>query len=316
MAKLDPQAKVYLEAFKQMPAIHEMEPAAVRDMFAQIPAANVELEPLSEVSNRKIPIGHDTRIAVRIYTPAADGPFPVFVYYHGGGWVIGDLETADASCRMLANRTKSVVVSVDYRLAPEHKFPIPAEDSYAALEWAAANAASFHGDPNQIVVGGDSAGGNLSAVVSQMARDRKGPKIAAQVLIYPVTSLEYDTESYELFQKGFGLDRELMKWFGGHYIQNEEDKRLAYVSPLFADDVSRLPPAIIITAENDVLRDEGATYAAKLERAGVPVEYLCEPGMVHGYFTNMAVFSERIQSTIQRMEKFLNQHTRRAQVSE
>jgi len=305
LATLDPQAQIYLEAFKQMPAIHTMQPIAVRELFSQMPAPEVELARLSKVEDRMIPVEEGTTIPVRIYTPEGNGPFPVFVYYHGGGWVIGNLETADASCRMLANRTGNLVISVDYRLAPEYKFPIPAEDSYAALEWVHENASSFNGDPTQIVVGGDSAGGNLSAVVSLMSRDRKGPPISAQILIYPVTCLEYNSPSYHEFQEGFGLDRELMIWFGNHYIKSDEDIRHGYVAPLLAEDTSHLPRAFVITAENDVLRDEGAAYAEKLKSAGVDVEYTCEVGMVHGYFTNMALFSERIQSTITKIAHFL-----------
>ena len=161
MTNLDPQAKVYLEMFNQGPALQSMDAQTVREVFAQLPPVEVELAPLAKVENRLIPVGPDAEIKVRIYTPEGQGPFPLFVYYHGGGWVIGDLETADASCRMIANRTESVVVSVDYRLAPEYKFPIPLQDSYAALQWVKENASSINGNASTIVVGGDSAGGIL-----------------------------------------------------------------------------------------------------------------------------------------------------------
>ena len=192
MTNLDPQAKAYLEMFNQGASSSVVRCTDSKRNVCTAPPVEVELAPLAKVENRLIPVGPDAEIKVRIYTPEGQGPFPLFVYYHGGGWVIGDLETADASCRMIANRTESVVVSVDYRLAPEYKFPIPVEDSYAAFQWVNENAAAINGNASNIVVGGDSAGGNLSAVVSLLARDQNGPDIAGQVLIYPVTNLEYD----------------------------------------------------------------------------------------------------------------------------
>lgn len=307
MANLDPQAKLYLEMFSQMPAIHSLDYQTVREMFALAPPVEVELAPLAKVEDRLIPVAEDTEIKVRIYTPEGQGPFPLFVYYHGGGWVIGDLETADPSCRMIANRTGRVVVSVDYRLSPEYKFPIPVEDSYTALQWVSENASSINGNASNLVVGGDSAGGNLSAVVSLISKEQNGPDIAGQVLIYPVTALGYDTGSYQEFQQGFGLDRDLMIWFGDYYINNDDDRKNKYVAPLLSEDLSNLPPAYVLTAENDVLRDEGLAYAERLKQAGVRVETIIEPGLVHGYFTNMAVFPERIKGSIARFGKFLSE---------
>lgn len=305
MAKLTPQAKAYLDLFYQMPLLQSMEPQAVRDMFAQAPPVEVELAPLTSIEDRMIPTEGDEEIKVRIYTPEGDGPFPLFIYYHGGGWVLGDLELADASCRMIANRTERIVVSVDYRLAPEYKFPVPVQDCYAALEWVCKNADLINGNASNIAVGGDSAGGNLSTVVSMMARDKKGPNIAAQVLIYPVTDLGYDTDSYQKFANGYGLDRDLMIWFGDYYISNELDAKNLYVAPLLAEKLNNLPPAFVVTAEYDVLRDEGIAYAKRLKKAGVKVESYTEPGLIHGYFTNMAVFPEQIKLTISKMARFL-----------
>ncbi|MDR7236876.1 alpha/beta hydrolase [Neobacillus drentensis] len=307
MANLDPQAKAYLEMFSQMPLIQSLDAQTVREMFALAPPVEVELALLAKVEDRMIPVADGAEIKVRIYTPEGQGPFPLFVYYHGGGWVIGDLETADPSCRMIANRTGRVVVSVDYRLSPEYKFPIPVEDSYSALKWVSENAAAINGNASNLAVGGDSAGGNLSAVVSLIAKEQNGPDISAQVLIYPVTALGYDTKSYEEFQQGFGLDRDLMKWFGNYYINNDEDTKNKYVAPLLAEDLSNLPPAYVITAENDVLRDEGLAYAGRLKEVGVKVETIIESGLVHGYFTNMAVFPERIKASISRFAKFLSE---------
>lgn len=300
MTELSPEIKAHLELFNQGPALESMEPKKIREMLLPI------LSPLSKVEDRYIPVKENEKIKVRIYTPEGTGPFPIIVFFHGGGWVIGDLETNDDACRMLANNTKRIVVSVDYRLAPEYKFPTPLNDSYAAFLWSHENASSFNGDSSNIVVSGDSAGGNLAAAISIMARDQKGPKITAQVLLYPVTNMKTDTESYNKYQQGFGLDKSLMHWFIDHYIQKEEDKSNEYVAPLLAKDLSMLPPAIIITAENDVLRDEGLAYAERLKKAKVDVEYICEEGLIHGYFTYMDVFSDRVEQSISKINSFLN----------
>lgn len=304
MANLKPQSQLYLEAFKQMPPIASLEPQTVRDMFAMAPPVEVELAPLSKIEDRLVPV-QDGEINVRIYTPEGQGPFPVFVYYHGGGWVLGDIPTADASCRMLANKTQRIVVSVDYRLAPEFKFPAPVEDSYAALQWVSENAASINANASNIVVGGDSAGGNLAAAMTLKSREENGPAIAGQVLIYPVTALSYDSPSYEEFKEGFGLDRDLMIWFGNYYIRNHEDAKNVLVAPILAEDLRNLPPAYVLTAEYDVLRDEGEAYAERLREAGVYVETSREEGLVHGFFTNMAVFPEDIKGSIDKFASFL-----------
>ncbi|PEB51857.1 esterase [Bacillus pseudomycoides] len=306
MANLDPQAEKYLQAYNQMPPIHEMDPKAVRDMLSNAPRPAVKLDPVSKVENLMIPVSKDEEIKCRVYIPEGQGPFPIFIYYHGGGWVLGDIEVMDASCRMLANRTASIVVSVNYRLAPEYKFPTPVEDAYTALEWVYEKGTSFNGDVTRLVVGGDSSGGNLATVVTMMARDRKSPNITAQVLIYPVTNLEFNTESHQAFAKGFGLDREQLIWFRDHYVRNDEDRYNEYASPLVAEDLSGLPPAIVITAENDVLRDEGIAYAERLKKFGVQVEYVCELGMIHGFFAHMAIFSKNIESTVSKIDNFLN----------
>lgn len=314
MSNLSPESQAYLAEFSKLPPLETMEPQAVRELFAQAPPVEVELAPLASVKDEIIPVG-DAEIGVRIYTPEGVGPFPLFVYYyHGGGWVIGDLETVDASCRMLANKTESVVVSVDYRLSPEYKYPVPFDDCYEALKWVYNNAGQLNGDPSNMIVGGDSAGGNLSAAVCLRTRDENGPKISAQVLIYPVTDMSYDTPSYHEFQKGFGLDKNLMIWFVDHYIKDEADKRNPYAAPLVAENLKDLPPAFVITAEFDVLRDEGSAYAESLKEAGVKVETTLEEGLVHGYFTNMAVFPERIKGTISKIEQFLSENKKTSRV--
>ncbi|WML27194.1 alpha/beta hydrolase [Neobacillus sp. OS1-33] len=306
MANLDSQAEKYLQVFNQLPPINKMDPMKVREMLSNAPRPVVKLDPLSKVEDIMIPISQNEEIKCRVYIPEGEGPFPLFIYYHGGGWVLGDIESTDASCRMIANRTDSIVVSVNYRLAPEYKFPTPVEDAYAALIWVNEKGTTFNGDVSRLAVGGDSVGGNLATVVTMMARDRKGPNITAQVLIYPPTNLLFNTESHQIFAKGFGLDREQLVWFRDHYLRNEEDRCNVYASPLVAKDLSGLPPAIVITAENDVLRDEGRAYAELLEKFGVNVEYACEPGMVHGFFAHMAIFSKNIESTVSRIDKFLS----------
>lgn len=306
MSNLSPESKVYVEAFAQMPALHTMDPQAVRNLFAEAPPVEVELASVEKIEDRLIPV-NDGEIAARIYTPKGDGPFPLFVYYHGGGWVIGDLETADASCRMIANQTNSVVVSVDYRLSPEYKFPVPFNDSYDALNWVYNNAQDLNGIASKITVGGDSAGGNISTAVCLRSRDENGPKIAAQILIYPVTNMATDTESYHDFEQGYGLDKNLMIWFIDHYMRDEMDKKNIYASPLLANDLSDLPPAFVIVAENDVLRDEGLAYAKRLQEAGVKVETATMQGLVHAYFTEMAVFPEQIKETVANIKQFLDE---------
>jgi acetyl esterase len=235
------------------------------------------------VKDLEIP-GPAGRIPVRVYRPSERAELPVLVYLHGGGWAICSLETHDASCRELANAADCVVVSVDYRLAPEHRFPAAPEDCYAALTWTARNAPSLGADSRRLAIGGDSAGGNLSAVVALMARDREGPRLCHQLLVYPVTDHSFDTDSYRENADAPILTREIMQGFWGLYLSRAEDGRHPYASPLRAEDLSGLPPAHVITAEYDPLRDEGEAYARRLSAAGVPVEQRRFDGMVHGFF--------------------------------
>ena len=219
---LDPQAQAVLEATAALglPPNHTVS--------AQEARANAKLRPrapgpeVAKVEDRNIP-GPGGEIPVRIYTPEGSGPFPILVWFHGGGWVLGDLENADGVSRHLTVGTRCVVVSVDYRLAPETKFPGPADDCYAATQWAAQNAASINGDPAKIAVGGDSAGGNLATVICLMARDRQGPSLAFQLLVYPVTMRDFETVSYEENADGYSLTRDSMLWFWDHYLASEAD---------------------------------------------------------------------------------------------
>lgn len=283
MANLDPQAKFILEQLEAAggPPMEQLTPEEARQ--ADFSALAGVPEEVGNVENRNIPVDGG-EIGIRIYTPAGEGPFPALVYYHGGGWVIGNLDMVDVPCRLLTNRANCVVVSVDYRMAPEHKFPVPVNDAYAAAQWVADNASALNVDSARVAVGGDSAGGNLATAVALMAKDRGGPPLAYQMLIYPVTNHAFDTESYQENADGYFLTKNTMVWFWNHYLQNEQDGKNPYASPLLADDLSGLPPALIITAGFDPLRDEGEAYAERLRAAGVTVEATRYDGMIHGFF--------------------------------
>ncbi|WP_085991179.1 alpha/beta hydrolase [Oceanobacillus senegalensis] len=243
-----------------------------------------EPQEVKKVENINIPSHDGEKIGLRIYTPEGEGPLPVLVFYHGGGWVLGDLEVIDPIMRWVANETSTMVVSVDYRLAPEYKFPIPAEDCYTATKWVSENIQSYNGDPKRIAVAGDSAGGNLAAVIPLMAKDRGGPNISLQILLYPVTDFDTTTPSYVENGKGNYLETEAMYWFNDNYLNNEADKKNPYAAPMQARDVSGLPPALVFTAEHDVLRDEGEAYVERLRQSGVPVEHTRFDGQIHGFF--------------------------------
>lgn len=285
---LHPQMQAVLDLFAKFPQTHTLSaPEARRVMVERRALIKAVPEPVAKVENRTIP-GPAGEIPLRIYMPEGSGPFPVLVYFHGGGWVLGDLESHDGVCRVLANAARCVVASVDYRLAPEHKYPAAAEDCYAATQWVAANAASIGGDPERIAVGGDSAGGNLAAVVALMARDKGGPRLRHQLLVYPVTDFSFDTPSYGQNAQGYSLGKADMEWFWRQYLPDEAAGREPYASPLRATDLSHLPPALVITAEYDPLRDEGEHYAERLRQAGVPTDLRRYDGMIHGFFAMSA----------------------------
>ena len=239
------------------------------------------LEKVAKIENLNIE-GPSGKITIRIYTPEGEGLFPILVYLHGGGFVLGSLDTCDYVCSYFANRVGCVVVSVDYRLAPKYKFPAAVEDVYAAAQWTAANADLINGDPTRIAVGGQSAGGNLAAVLCLMARDRGGPPLVFQLLVCPPTNVaSLETASYREFAKGPGLTKSRHIWFRKKYLKSKKDWENPYVSPLLADDLSNLPPALVITAEFDALRDEGEAYANRLRQEGVPARYLRCAGRSH-----------------------------------
>jgi acetyl esterase len=249
-------------------------------------------EEIGRVEDLRIP-HPEGPIPIRVYTPEGDGPFPCLVYFHGGGWVVCNLDTHEVVCRAIARRAGAVVVSVDYRLSPEYKFPAAVEDCYAATQWVAANAARLGVDPGRMAVGGDSAGGNLATVMCLKSRDEGGAGLALQVLVYPVTNLaSFDTESYREFAEGHYLTRAEMEWFRGHYLARIKDALNPYASPLLAADLRGLPPTLAITAECDPLRDEGEAYAKRLADAGVAVTCSRYGGMIHPFFSMGGVLSQ------------------------
>lgn len=296
---LDPIAEGFLGQMAAAggPQLHEMSPEVARQTFSVFNTLGGEAQQVAKVENRTIP-GPAGEIPVRIYTPEGTAPFPALLFFHGGGWVIGDLDVVDVPCRALAHQAECVVISVDYRLAPEHKFPAAAEDCYAATKWVADNGAEIGVDSSRIAVSGDSAGGNLAAVVSQMAHAKKEPAIAYQVLIYPVTDATVSTPSYEENAEGYLLTKEGMIWFFNHYMTETTDRKDPLLSPLHAEDFSGLPPALVITAGFDPLRDEGEAYAAKLKEAGVPVQQTRYDSMIHGFLWLGGVLTPHYQQAV------------------
>ncbi|NSW53636.1 MAG: alpha/beta hydrolase [Anaerolineae bacterium] len=292
--RLDPQMKSLLEVIQFDPTAAAMwtkSPAQARaDHILSMVLYRRFSPPVAKVPNvwnGSVP-GPAGDIPVRFYMPLGPGPFPVLVYFHGGGWVLGNLNTADNVARSLCNYGKMVVISVDYRLAPEHPFPAALEDCYTVTQWAAdsANTAEFRGNPHQIVVGGDSAGGNLAAAVCIKARDEQGPLIKAQLLVYPALNAStLDTPSYIAFGEGNLLTTQDMRWFYDHYLPIENDRNNILASPLLCADLSRLPAALVLTAELDVLRDEGEAYADRLHSSGVPVMLIRARNLPHGFLS-------------------------------
>ncbi|NBC22378.1 MAG: alpha/beta hydrolase fold domain-containing protein [Gammaproteobacteria bacterium] len=269
------------------PAIADLSPAEGREMYRMMRPANPDIA-VGAVADTTLP-GSAGPVPVRVYTPEGDGPFPVFVNFHGGGWVIGDLDTADAVCRDICRTAGCVVVSVDYRLAPEHPFPAAVEDACAAVAWVADNMGQLQGN-GRLAVGGESAGGNLAAVACQWARDRGGPEIHFQLLLYPVVDHDMERASYRENGAGYMLELDTMRWFWDHYCPDPARRTEPQASPLRAADLSNLPPALVVTAEFDPLRDEGEAYAAALAAAGTEAEAVRYDGLVHDFFATAALF--------------------------
>ncbi|RXK46644.1 alpha/beta hydrolase [Halorientalis pallida] len=288
-----PQVQAVLQMIddQPVPPTYAVSVEEARNQLEAMAAMRGGGEDVATVENFEIQ-GPDGALPVRLYQPDGDGPHPVLVYFHGGGFVIGSLETHDALCRSITNAADCAVLSVDYRLAPEHPFPAAVEDAYAAVEWVAEHGDHVDADTDRIAVGGDSAGANLAAATTLAVQDRGGPELAHQVLIYPAVSspvLDADFDSYEENAEGYFLETESMEWFVDQYIQDEIHLRNEYFAPLLADDLSGVPPASILTAEFDPLRDEGTVYADRLEDAGVDVTLDHYEDMIHGFATMVGV---------------------------
>jgi acetyl esterase len=285
---LDPQAQYVIDLVKKAnaPEFWQLTPQQAREQYRlRVDKLKVR-EPIHHTEDRRIP-GPGSHLPVRIYHPREPKPgekLPVLVWYHGGGFVIGDLETHDSACRMLANQADCIVVAVDYRLAPEYKFPAAVEDGEAALRWVALHAAEFGGDAGRLAVGGDSAGGNLAAVVALLARNAGHPRLAMQLLIYPATAPEPETPSHRKFAEGYVLSRNNIVWFYKQYLRSPKDANDFRYAPLVADDLSNLPPALVLVAGYDPLRDEGVDYAKRLIEAGNRVRLANYEGMIHGFY--------------------------------
>jgi acetyl esterase len=288
---LDRDAAAVFKSFQEAgrPPYETVTPAEARQLYLKGRfVTNPEPPELESVKPASISAPHGA-IPARIYTPKAlrkaNGLGPCLVFFHGGGWVIGDLDSHDVVCRKLAHEGELMVISVDYRLAPEHKFPAAVDDAIAAAKWVAGNAGRLGIDPSRLLVGGDSAGGNLAAVVSIAARDGNGPAIAGQLLIYPATDLAMTHLSHSESETSILLTHSVIRWFRDHYLADVADAGDWRASPARAGTFAGLPPTYVLTAGADPLRDEGDEYASRLKEAGVPVTYRTFPGQFHGFFT-------------------------------
>jgi acetyl esterase len=283
---LDPKIKEIIDQLNAtpIPPLDMIPPELFRQFSKQGANPNVTVEAVKEIKNQTIPLeGRD--IPVRMYTPLeGEAPYPALVFYHGGGWIIGDLDSYDSICRHIANLAKCKVISVDYRLAPEHKFPAAVHDAYDSFEWIVQHAGELELDADRLAIGGDSAGGNLAAVTAIREKENGQNHISFQWLLYPSTGYKNeDVPSLKENAEGYFLTRELMDWFRMHYFEKEEDILHPYASPIFFNDFKGLPPALIVTSQFDPLRDIGKNYADALKEAGVSVLYKNYEGLIHGF---------------------------------
>ena len=282
---VNPKIQYFLDQLKQnpQPPIDQISPEEYRKQSNQTLTYNSgEPEHVNRIVDRSLPLsGRD--IPVRIYTPDSQKLLPALIFYHGGGFVLGDLESHDAICRYLANSIHCVVISVDYRLAPEHPFPAAVDDAYDSLKWIADHPEEFQIDHKRIAVGGDSAGGNLAAVAALIAKEKRTPSLLHQLLIYPSTGYEQEPPSIRENAEGYFLTKDMMNWFRMHYFKDDQDFKHPYASPILHPDLTGLPPATILTAQYDPLRDVGKAYADKLEESGVPVTYKNYEDLIHGF---------------------------------
>ena len=293
---IDPQAQTVLNIMAEanLPPTNSLSPAQVRTNFRLRP---IEPGPaLFKVEDYMVP-GESGLLTARIYVPKSDDLLPILVWFHGGGWVVGDLDTTDGTARQLADQGDCIIASIDYRLAPETKFPGPVEDCYAATRWIAEHASQFGGDKNRVGVGGASAGANLAACVALMSRDRATPSLMYQLLVYPVTGVNFNTDSYLKNAVGYGLTRDTMIWYWNQYLRDDSDKKNPYAVPSEAHDFTGLPPALIISAGFDPLCDDASSYVELLRQGTNSVEYYHYDGMIHGFFgmtTNLDVAKKAV----------------------
>lgn len=291
---LHPQVVAFLEQIARQKA-HPFEslPVEMTRRAALLGSVRGQVEvPLAKIENLSIPREDGTPLSIRLYYPEGSAPNGICLYFHGGGWVLNSIDTHDELVRHLTSASGCLFVNVDYRLAPEFKYPAAAEDAYTALCWAFDHATELGCDPAKIAVAGDSAGGNLAAAVCLMTRDRSGPKIAFQALIYPITDCDFERPSYRENGEGYFLTRKEMMWYWKQYLESPDQMNQAYAAPLRAESLSDLPPAFVLTAEYDPLRDEGNAYAAALQAASVPVTHHCYEGMIHAFFRRMHQFDK------------------------
>lgn len=292
---LDPQVQAIVDAYAAMPKVDlSAIPAAVFRAAMEQPSVYAPGDEVAQIENREIP-GPGGALRIRIYRPKVAGRLPVTLYFHGGGFVICGLDTHENICRCLAQRAETLVVSVDYRLAPEAKFPAAVEDACAALKWLHAHAADIDGDASRIAVAGDSAGGNLATVTAQWAQ-QQGIELRHQLLFYPVTDCSCSSGSYREFAEGYVLSAEMMRWFIGHYLPDTQSADDPRASPLRQPDLGGLAPATIFTAACDPLRDEGEAYGSAMRKAGVEVNLQRWPGQIHGFISMLGAISAADQA--------------------
>ncbi|MFK7776955.1 MAG: alpha/beta hydrolase [Gimesia sp.] len=307
-----PQVVQYLEQLANidLPSFDEMTPELIRSTLTPSPEPHI---PAKKIENLTLSI-NDAEIPIRIYTPENTGEVsvsksPALVFFHGGGWVMGTLDAYDGLCQDLAGSADCKIISVDYRMAPEFPYPVPFEDAYAATEWISTNADTLEIDQNRIAVGGDSAGGNLATAVAIKARQSKNLNLAYQMLVYPVTNFQFDTESYQKYGSDYFLTKRAMEWFWDQYLPDESAGREVYASPLRCKDLSGLPDALVITAGYDPLYSEAVQYIEQMQQSGIQIEHINYEDMIHGFFRRSDLYDrafEAVQMAGQKLKEVFN----------
>lgn len=292
----------YIDAHKGTP-YYEQTPEEARAIRQMNREQNIDVEGISSIQDVTIPV-RDYHISARVYKPHGAGPFPVILYFHGGGWVFGSPESADGGCRYLTAETKQIVISVDYRLAPEYPFPTPLNDAFDALQWVIKEAKTLHIQTNAITLSGDSAGGNLAAALAILVAKHEIP-LHALALIYPVLNADLTEASYDAYGQHLGLDTRGMEWFLNHYVPDATQRKNPYVAPLHYEHIEQFPPTLLIAAQYDVLVDEGITFMKRLNEASPVHERIEMPGLIHSYYSKMAFFEEETKQTTIHISKFL-----------